>query len=244
MAQSCWRGLISLVLLAGALLAAEPADNTHWSFRPLARPVAPAAKDASWPKGDLDRIVAAKLSAAELSPNPDADRTVLLRRLAYDLTGLPPTEAEVAEFLADKSPDDQALARVVDRYLNSPRFGERWGRHWLDVARYADNTGRVWNAPLTYAWRYRDYVIDAFSKDKPFDRFIAEQLAGDLLPAKSVAEERENRIATGFLALGAHDLQTLNHEQFVLDEIDDQIDVTTRAFLGLSVACARSHDHK
>ena len=226
-----------LATLSSPLSAAEPAaSELPWSFQPIARPKVPAVQDAGWPRDDIDRFVLAKLEAAKLSPNPDADRAALIRRLAYDLTGLPPAEADLAE--------NQTYEALVDRYLDSSRFGERWGRHWLDVARYADNTGRVWNAPLTYAWRYRDYVIDAFNKDKPFDRFITEQLAGDLVPAKSASEERENRIATGFLALGAHDLQTLNHEQFVMDGIDDQIDVTTRAFLGLSVACARCHDHK
>src|SRR5262245_34225652 len=225
-------GLAAFYSLLGA--AEPPAGVLPWSFQPLARPKVPAVSDAAWPRDDIDRFVLAKLEAAKLSPNPDADCTALIRRLAYDLTGLPAGEREL----------EAAYEALVDRYLDSPRFGERWGRHWLDVARYADNTGRAWNAPLTYAWRYRDYVIDAFNDDKPYDRFIIEQLAGDLLPARTVAEERENRIATGFLALGAHDLQTLSHEQFVLDGIDDQIDVTTRAFLGLSVACARCHDHK
>ncbi len=249
---------------AGAVATEPASSDMPWSFRPLAGPPVPNVSDAAWPRDDIDRFVLAKLSAAGLAPNPDADRAVLIRRLAYDLLGLPPTEAEMEQLLSvspalgpSVSPSGNEGGKegqsdggrdwytaYVDKLLSSPRFGERWGRHWLDVARYADNTGRAWNAPMTYAWRYRDYVIDAFNKDKPFDRFIAEQLAGDLLPAKTVAEARENRIATGFLALGAHDLQNLSHEQFVMDGIDDQIDVTTRAFLGLSVACARCHDHK
>ncbi|HEX5104315.1 MAG TPA: DUF1549 and DUF1553 domain-containing protein, partial [Pirellulaceae bacterium] len=138
----------------------------------------------------------------------------------------------------------KAFEALVDRLLASPRFGERWGRHWLDIVRYGDSTGRAWNAPLTYAWRYRDYVIDSLNADKPLDQFVTEQLAGDLLPAKTVAQKREQQIATGMLALGALDLQSLSHEQFVLDGVDDQIDVTTRSLLGLSIACARCHDHK
>jgi len=230
-------GLLCLMLLPiRTAAAAEPERPLLWSFRPIAKPTVPAMGDAGWAKDDLDRFVLSKLIAAGLKPNSEADRLTLIRRLSYDLTGLPPAAADLGA--------NESYEALVDRCLNSPRFGERWGRHWLDVARYADNTGRVWNAPLTYAFRYRDYVIDAFNKDKPYDRFITEQLAGDLLPAKSVAEERENLVATGFLALGAHDLQTLSHEQFVMDGIDDQIDVTTRAFLGLSIACARCHDHK
>jgi hypothetical protein len=206
--------------------------------------VLPVVNNTTWKRDDLDLFVLTRLEQEGLTPNPKAKRHVLIRRVAYDLTGLPPTLNEVANFVADPAGDDAALARVVDGYLASPRFGERWGRHWLDVARYADNTGRTWNAPLTYAWRYRDYVIDSFNQDKPLDRFITEQLAGDLLPAESAAEERQNLIATGFLALGSLDLQAQGHEQFVLDTVDDQIDVTTRALLGLSVSCARCHDHK
>ena len=223
---------------------ADKATASLWSFQPLAQPQVPAVNDAPWPRDDIDRFVLARLEAAGLSPNPDADRITLIRRAALDLTGLPPSEREVADFLADKSSDDKAFAKVVDRYLALPRFGERWGRHWLDIVRYADSTGRAWNAPFTYAWRYRDYVIDSFNKDKPLDRFVLEQLCGDLLPADTVDQERENQIATGMLALGALDLQALSHEQFLMDRIDDQIDVVTRSLLGLSIACARCHDHK
>ena len=233
--------------LFGSFAAGEDANAEKlslWSFQPLVQPAVPLVKETSWPRDDIDRFVLAGLDNAGLVPNPDADRITLIRRAAFDLTGLPPSEREVAEFVADKSSDDQALAKVVDRYLASPRFGERWGRHWLDVVRYADSTGRAWNAPLTYAWRYRDYVIDSFNKDKPLDRFVLEQLCGDLLPADTIEQERENQIATGMLALGALDLQALSHEQFLMDRIDDQIDVVTRSLLGLSIACARCHDHK
>ena len=235
------RAFVVVVLFGSQALAQE---ELSWAFQPLASPAAPPVKDKGWTRDDLDRFILARLEKEGLTPNGDADRRTLIRRAAYDLTGLPPTPKEIATFLADPAGDDEAFARVVDRYLESPRFGERWGRHWLDVARYSDCTGQVWNAPLTYAWRYRDYVIDAFNKDKPFDRFIAEQVAGDLLPASTIAEERENRIATGFLALGSVNLQAMSHEQFVLDTVDDQIDVVTRGFLGISVSCARCHDHK
>lgn len=219
-------------------------DLLPWSFRPLQPPAIPAVKDAAWPRDELDRFVLAKLEQKGLRPNPDADRRTLLRRLSFDLTGLPPTQRELTEFVADPATDDVALAKAVDRYLKSLHFGERWGRHWLDVARYADSTGRVWNAPFTYAWRYRDWVIDALNRDLPYDQFLTQQLAGDLLPAKTIQQRREQLIATGFLAIGAHDLQNLSYEQFRFDVIDDQIDVTTRAVLGLSVSCARCHDHK
>ena len=233
--------------LAGAIVfcsCAAAQEDLSWALKPPASPAVPAVKNTSWTRDELDRFILAGLEKEGLIPNADADRRTLIRRAAYDLTGLPPTQKEIATYLADPAGDDEAFARVVNQYLESPRFGERWGRHWLDVARYSDCTGQVWNAPLTYAWRYRDYVIDAFNKDKPFDRFITEQVAGDLLPASTIAEERENQIATGFLALGSVNLQAMSHEQFVLDTIDDQIDVVTRGFLGISVSCARCHDHK
>jgi hypothetical protein len=245
--------LLATVLWAMPLAAAEhktaaskQADDESlpWAFCPLTSPAVPPVKDAAWARDDLDRFVLAKLEAKGLQPNPDADRRTLLRRVAFDLIGLPPTQKELAAFVDDPAGDDEALARAVDRYLAYPQFGERWGRHWLDVARYADNTGRAWNAPLTYAWRYRDWVIDAFNRDLPYDQFITQQLAGDLLPAATADERRSQLIATGFLAVGAHDLQNLSYDQFKFDVIDDQIDVTTRAVLGLSISCARCHDHK
>lgn len=220
------------------------AKSDHWSFQPISNPAVPMVQDRAWARDDLDRFILSRLEAAKLRPNPDANRYTLLRRLSFDLTGLPPSVAEIQEFVNDPAPLDKALARVADRYLDSPRFGERWGRHWLDVVRYADSVGRNWNAPFTYAWRYRNYVIDAFNKDKPYDVFLTEQLAGDLLPAKDLATRREQNIATGFLALGPTDIVVPEGERLAMDRIDEQIDVTTRAFLGLTVACARCHDHK
>ena len=235
--------LLAAALLAAAAPGAEP-RSLPWSFAPVAKPAVPAVKNTAWLKDGLDVFILAKLEAAGIAPNPDADRATLLRRASFDLTGLPPTPDELSAFLRDAAPEDAAFAKVVDRLLASPRFGERWGRHWLDVVRYADSVGRTWNSPFIYAWRYRDWVIDSFNEDKPFALFAAEQLAGDLLPARTVAEKRSRLMGTGFLALAALPLQESQSEQFALDRVDDQIDVTTRAFLGLTVSCARCHDHK
>jgi len=235
--------LIAFTALAIPARAAAP-PPLPWSFAPLKKPAAPTVKNTAWLKDGLDTFILAKLEAAGVAPNPDADRATLLRRASYDLTGLPPTPEEIAAFVHDSAPDDAAFAKVVDRLLVSPRFGGRWGRHWLDVVRYADSVGRTWNSPFLYAWRYRDWVIDSFNEDKPFSLFAAEQIAGDLLPARTVAEKRSRLTGTGFLALGSLPLQESQSEQFALDRVDDQIDVTTRVFLGLTVACARCHDHK
>ncbi len=196
-----------------------------------------------WVKDGVDVFVLARLEAKRLWPNGDADRGTLLRRATFDLTGLPPAIEEIEAFKRDPSPDDAALAKVLDRLLASPRFGERWARHWLDVVRYADSVGRTMNATFPYAFRYRDWVIDALNRDLPYDRFVAAQVAGDLLPARTPEERRDLLLGTGFLTLGSMDL-TDRGEQFTMDRLDDQIDVTTRAFLGLTVNCARCHDHK
>ncbi|MCE9607275.1 MAG: DUF1549 and DUF1553 domain-containing protein [Planctomycetia bacterium] len=234
------------LLIATSALAAPPvsAKKIPWAFKPLTAKAPPTVANTTWPSDDLDRFILADQESAGLKPNADADRTTLLRRLTFDLTGLPPTEQQLVSFLGDKSSEPVAVARVVDALLASPQFGERWARHWLDVVRYADSVGRTYNPPFTYAWRYRDYVIDAFNRDTPYDRFITEQLAGDLLPYKTVEERRRNLTATGMLALGSHDLQGGDQSQFEMDCVDDQIDVTSRAMLGLTIACARCHDHK
>ena len=212
-----------------------------WSFQPAKKFRPPSVKNAGWPRGDIDCFLLAALEARGLTPVPDAGRARLLRRVTFNLVGLPPTEAEMDAFLADDSPD--AFANVVDWLLASPQFGECWGRHWLDVARYAEASGKT-NFSYPQAWRYRDWAIASFNADKPCDRFVREQIAGDLLPAGDDRERAEQIIATGFLALGskAHDAE--NRGQFVLDVVDEQIEATTRAFLGLTVACARCHDHK
>lgn len=171
-----------------------------------------------------------------------ANKRTLIRRVSFDITGLPPTPAQVEAFLADQS--DAALETVVNRLLDSPQFGERWGRHWLDVARYADSNGLESNLPFNNAWRYRDYVVNAFNHDKPFDQFIREQIAGDLLPWSTDEERFEKLTATGFLVLGPKALAEPDQAKLAMDVADEQIDVTTRAFLALTVSCARCHDHK
>ncbi|KAA1260700.1 Planctomycete cytochrome C [Rubripirellula obstinata] len=193
----------------------------------------------------IDRFVIAKLNQEGLAPAPGADARTLLRRLSFDLIGLPPTPAQLADFESDwKANPDQAVANAADRMLASDQFGERWGRHWLDVARYAESTGRGVNMTYPNAWRYRDFVIDSFNDDKPFNEFVVQQIAGDLMPAPTDEKWAENLVATTFLALGSKDLNERNPVQFKADLVDEQIDVTTRVFLGQSVACARCHDHK
>jgi len=188
--------------------------------------------------GTIDGFIRAKLKDQGLEPAPAAEAVVVLRRLYFDLIGLPPTPEQAAAFSMEK------LETTVDELLRSPRFGERWGRHWLDVARYAESNGRESNLTFPHAWRYRDYVIDAVNADVPFDRFITEQIAGDLLPAQGDSERARLLIATGFLALGPKGLNEMNPAQFAADVADEQLDTVTRAVLASSVACARCHDHK
>jgi hypothetical protein len=206
--------LIFVFLLAASFVQAE----THWAYK---KPVSHV--------GGIDKFITAKTKLS-----PPADKRVLKRRLALDLTGLPPTgSAELND-----------VAAYVDELLQSPRFGERWARHWLDVVRYAESTGRESNLIFPHAWRYRDYVIDSFNNNVPYDRFLTEQIAGDLLPAKGDAERARLLIATGFLAFGAKGLNEMNKEQFAADLVDEQLDAVTRAVLASSIACARCHDHK
>jgi hypothetical protein len=216
----------------------------HWAWQPLlaAKPPAVEGEGAAWVRGDIDRFILAKLHQKGLKPVQDADKLTLLRRVTFDLTGLPPTPAQIDAFVKDDSP--AALEKVVDRLLASPAFGERWGRHWLDVARYGESTGSARNLPYPHAWRYRDYVIDAFNLDKPYDQFIREQIAGDLLLAKSPAQRQEQMVATGFLALGVRDVNQRFKVRFVMDNVDEQIDTVSRSVLALTVSCARCHDHK
>jgi cytochrome c553 len=213
-----------------------------WAFQPVKKPAIPAVKDTNWARTDTDRFLLAALEARGLKPVTDADQYTLLRRVYFDLTGLPPTPEEIAAFEKDSS--DTAFEKVVDKLLASERFGERWGRHWLDVARFAESSGKEVDFAYPQAWRYRDYVIAAFNADTPFDQFIMEQLAGDLLPATDPRRQAELQIATGFLAVGPKSHIERNKTQFELDVADEQIDATTTAFLGLTVACARCHDHK
>lgn len=200
----------------------------------------------AWPRRDLDFFVLAELQAHDLAPSPDAPPEIFLRRLHFDLVGLPPGADDLEQFLrsVEDRGIDAAIEAEVDRLLASPRFGERWGRHWLDVARFGESSGKEANISFPYAWRYRDYVIDAFNDDVPFDRFITEQIAGDLLPYETDAERARLLVATGFLALGPKNLDETNKLQFFADVIDEQIDSVTRAVMASSIACARCHDHK
>jgi hypothetical protein len=213
-----------------------------WAWQPPHKAPTPQVKDTGWPKSDIDRFLLAALEAKELKPVGDADKLALLRRVTFDLIGLPPTPQEISAFHNDSSPD--AFEAVVDRLLTSPQFGERWGRRWLDVARYAESTGKDINLAFPHAWRYRDYVIAAFNKDKPYDQFLREQLAGDLLPAKDDKQRAEQLVATGFLAMGTKSVNQANARQFALDLADEQIDTVSQALLGVTAACARCHDHK
>ncbi len=216
-----------------------------WSFKTPVSPDPPTVNDPSWAKGAIDQFILAELESNDLTPSVDADPHTLLRRLCFDLIGLPPTPEQIDWFLAEWNKNqDAAVSKAVDHLLDSPRFGERWARHWLDVARYAESSGKELNATFPHAWRYRDYVIDSFNEDKPYDRFVREQIAGDLLPVKTDQQWAENLVATGFLAIGPKTLTEQNPRQFEMDLIDEQIDVSTRVVLGLSVACARCHDHK
>ncbi len=214
----------------------EPLKREHWAWQPLSNPELPAVGKPSWPRDELDRFVLAGLEKAGLDPLEDADRATLLRRVRFDLTGLPPTPGELDAFPSDDLPG--AFARLVDGLIASPQFGERWGQHWLDVARYADSTGPSRNIPYPHAWKYRDYVIDAVNADVPFDRFVKEQVAGDLLSASSAGERNRLLTATGFLALGVKDVNQRFKVRFVMDNVDDQIDAVSRSILALTVTCA------
>jgi hypothetical protein len=229
---------------APALKKAAGADpavaRDHWAYRPLTRPQPPAVRNQAWPQGPIDRFVLARLEAAHLAPAPPATRRTLIRRLAFDLTGLPPTPAEVDAFVADRAPD--ALARVVDRLLADPGFGERWARHWLDLARFAESHGYEQDYDRPHAWPYRDFVIQALNRDLPYDTFVAWQLAGDeLSPDDDLA-----LAATGFIAAGVWPTQITKNEveKARYDALDDMLSTTFTAMLGTTVGCARCHDHK
>jgi len=210
-----------------------------WSLKRLTEPERPDVKNVDWPRTDIDRFVLAKLESQGLEPVADAEPSTLLRRLSFDLVGLPPTLDHIERVSVDPSP--ATFEAIIDELLNSPQFGERWARHWLDVARFAESAGSSRDVLMPYAWKYRDYVIDAYNADLPYPQFITEQVAGDLLPAESAAERQRLRIATGLLAVGQ---KSLNGGNVELDIVDDQIDVIGKSVLGLTISCARCHDHK
>lgn len=216
-----------------------------WSFQKPKKTAPPAVASEDWSRTAVDRFVKAKLNASSMKPSSTAEPATLLRRLHFDLIGLPPQPSDVARFqTAWKRNTQQAIQAEVDRLLESRHFGERWGRHWLDVARYAESNGKQSNQSFPFAWKYRDFVIDSFNDDMPFDRFVQQQVAGDLLPATTNAARQEGIIATGYLAIGPKDLREKSFRQFSMDVVDEQIDATTQGVLGLTVACARCHDHK
>ncbi len=220
--------------------ATSDSDKDHWAFRPLLhrRPEI----DSDWPRSPIDDFVLARLQSAGIQPAQPAGDRNLIRRIYFQLTGLPPTPQQVNSFREDDHPD--AIQQVVDRLLNSPQFGERWGRHWLDLARYADSNGLDENFLFREAWRYRNWVIDAFNGNIPFDRFMLEQIAGDLLPFESMDQRDRQRIAAGFLVVGPKVLLGNNTNNQRMEIADEQIDTIGRAVLGLTLGCARCHDHK
>jgi hypothetical protein len=224
--------------MPAAMLKASGPRTDHWSFQPVSRPSAPAVRDAAWVRNPIDRFILARLEAANLKPSVEAPRATLLRRVHLDLTGLPPTLDELTAFENDRGTD--AYERVVDKLLQSPHYGERWGRHWLDLARYADTDGYTIDAPRDI-WKYRDWVIDALNRDMPFDQFAIEQIAGDLLPEPTL----DQLIATGFHRNTPSNYEGgIDFEQYRVEAVADRVATTGAVFLGLTLGCARCHDHK
>jgi len=220
----------------------------HWAYQLPKKSAPPPVKDTAWPRSDTDRFILAKLEAKVLRPAPEADPVTLVRRIYFDLTGLPPTPEQVDAFVREHqstagNSQQSAIAKLVDSLLASPHFGERWGRHWLDVVRYAESL-TLRGFVMKEAWRYRDYVIASFNADKPYDRFLREQVAGDLLPHQNVAQRQQQLVATSFLVLGNTNLEEQEKKQLDMDVVDEQLDVIGKAFLGQTIGCARCHDHK
>jgi mono/diheme cytochrome c family protein len=223
---------------AGDPAALAAGSSKHWAFQPIRRPVEPSVRAARWCRNGIDRFILARLEKEGVAPAPEADRATLLRRLSLDLIGLPPSPRDIDDFLSDKRAD--AYERVVERLLASPHYGERWGRHWLDLARYADSNGYSIDSPRSI-WKYRDWVLDALNRDMPFDQFVVEQLAGDLLPNAT----SEQRIATGFHRnTQINEEGGIDREQFRIESIVDRTNTTGTVFLGLTVGCCQCHDHK
>ena len=229
------------------LVAGEPkrADKDHWSLQPLADPQPPAVQNAAWCQSEIDRFILARLEQAGLAPSPPADKHALVRRLYFDLIGLPPSVEEIETFVADEAPD--AVSRLIDRLLASPHYGERWGRHWLDLVRYADTNGYEENTSKPYAFRYRDYVIEAFNQDVPYDQFVREHVAGDLLSEprlSAVGSQLASPLGTAFFWFQEILDLAVDWPASLAEERENQIDVFGKCFLGLTIACARCHDHK
>jgi len=234
---------VILMLLGGSLLrvVAEAPAASHWAFQPIRDPALPTVTHTNWLRTSIDRFILARLEAVGVQPSPTTGRHTLLRRVTYDLTGLPPSADDIDRFIADPAPD--ALSRVIDGLLESPHYGEHWGRHWLDVVRYADTAGETADYPVPVAWRYRNYVIDAFNQDKPYDQFLREQIAGDIL-ARTGPRDRyaEQVVATGYLAVSRRfGFDSENYHHLTLQ---DTIDTVGQSVLGLTLGCARCHNHK
>ena len=223
----------------------EPIDvekgREFWAFKPITNPATPDVKNKNWPVNDIDRFLLKRMEEQNLAPAADADRRTIGRRIYYDLTGLPPTPEELDHFEQDKSAD--ARARLIDRLMATPEFGERWGRHWLDVARYAESSGGGRSLMYKDAWRFRDYVIDSFNQDKPFDQLIREHIAGDLLPADTDEKSNNNLIGAGFLMLGPINYELQDKQLLKMDIVDEQIDTLGRTFMGMTLGCVRCHHH-
>ncbi len=242
---AAWPGEMPASESAAASTTETDGDSDYWAFGPLASIVVPKVNDADWPGATIDYFILERLEAAGLTPAAPADRRTLIRRVTYDLIGLPPTPEEVAAFIDDNS--DDAFAKVVDRLLDSPHYGERWGRHWLDLVRYAETYGHEFDYDIPGAFHYRDYVIRAFNADVPYDQFLIEHLAGDMLASPRRHPEEgfnESILATGFLHLGEAKHSPVDIRGDEAERIDNQIDVLSKTFLGMTVACARCHDHK
>lgn len=219
----------------------ELEGHNHWAFKPIENQSVPKVNNKIWTTNSIDSFILAKLESKKIPPAPVTDKYTLLRRIYFDLIGLPPSPNQINDFISDRSPN--AYSKVIDELLGSQRFGERWGRHWLDVARYADTIGGGRNNPFPNASRYRDYVVKSFNKDKSFDRFIIEQIAGDLMPSKSKLEYNEYLTGTGFLALGPHNYELQDKELLRMEVVDEQLSAVGRAFMGITMGCARCHDH-
>lgn len=226
----------------------SPTDRAYWAYQPVRRPAVPAVRNIAWVRNPIDAFILARLEAAGLEPAPEADRVTLIRRLYFDLLGLPPTPEEVDAFVQDPAPD--AYERLVDELLARPQFGEKWGRHWLDLVRFAETNGYERDGPKPNAWRFRDYVIRSFNADKPYDRFLREHLAGDELALRWDQEGRDEGeiaeaiIATGYYRLGLWDDEPVDLEMAKFDGLDDIVATTCQVFLGMTMNCARCHDHK
>jgi hypothetical protein len=218
------------------------AGQDGWAYREVSNPELPEVRQTEWAREDLDYFVQARIEQEGFEPAKEASKRHLVRRAYFDLHGLPPSAEQVEAFLSDQS--DKAWENLIERLLASPRYGERWGRHWLDVARYSDSNGMDEDIAHPSAWRYRDYVIESFNNDKPFNQFIIEQLAGDLLPAENLTQQRAQTLGLGFLSVGPKMLACDDPDKMRRDIVDEQMDTMGRAFLGMTIGCARCHDHK